>query len=528
MGTLGTEIIKPDKILEEDSQVSTEKVYVRSYVDAKITDYTPERPVDENSNVLKFDIPSYPWYVWRPQEVKLLLRCKITKQDGTRHRTPAHIAGNTLNQPSVRFKNTTFLGDIIEKVEVMPNMGADIEQMNPAVQMLQEKFNNIYLTSKLEREAPVNWLNHSFSASLHRGEFSNRVGITHNANTDTQDEKNIRLMEIQAGEFRTYVVKIPGSFFSIGSEIPGGLIFRIKLTLSPAAKIIYARYSHLTGEGLPLDGPNVDDDPAVPNDMPKLQIDPENCKLRVYYRKSYNYKEEEDEFFAGGNYKMECVQDWRVATGLNFEQRQRAAPTKENKFVGVENQFSEKCILGFLEASELENGSHLLENACYRSFGIKEWNLKINGYWIFEEPIKWQPSDAVRRYLWDSQLDAIAHPEDVEARKYGASVDNEDDLENGRWFVYLNLTTEQRNLIDKVGVNFAGPIELYTTFMDGVQPDANHPDIVFVMVFPDRKKFHLINPSTNEWSKKDSYAESLETPDKKIDNYRSKGERDYL
>lgn len=48
------------------------------------------------------------------------------------------------------------------------------------------------------------------------------------------------------------------------------------------------------------------------------------------------------------------------------------------------------------------------------------------------------------------------------------------------------------------------------------------------MVFLDRKKFYLINSFINEWSKKDFYVESLETLDKKIDNYRSKGERDYF
>lgn len=528
MGSLGTEIIQPDKIVEEDSQVETEKVYVRSYVDSKFTDFSLERPVDENSNVLKFDIPSYPWYVWRPQECKLLLRCKIAKQDGTPHRTAGQIRGATVNQPSVRFKNTTFLGDIIEKVEVMPNMTTDIEHMNPAHQMLQQKFNDIYLASKLERDSRVNWLNHSYSSDIHRGIQATCVGFAKDRNGDTIIEENIRIMELQARDYRTYVVKIPGSFFSIGSELPGGLIFRVKLTLAPAAKIIFARYSHAQGIGLPLSGPDAANNAAYPNNMPKLMIDPENTKLRVYYKQSYNYKEEEDEFFAGGNYKFECVQDWRVATGLNFEQRQRAAPTKENKFVNVENQFAEKCILGFLEASELENGDLRLENGCFRPFSVEKWNLKINGYWIFEEPIAWQPNDAVKRLIWDSQLDAIAHPEDVEARKYGASVDDEDNLPDGRWFIYLNLSTEQRNTIDKVGVNFAGPIELHTTFLNGTVPDALNPDIVFVMVFPDRKKFHLINPATNEWSKKTSYAESLETPNKKIDNYRSKAEKDYL
>lgn len=39
-------------------------------------------------------------------------------------------------------------------------------------------------------------------------------------------------------------------------------------------------------------------------------------------------------------------------------------------------------------------------------------------------------------------MDVIVYFEDVEVRKYGVFVDNEDDLENGRWFVYLNLIIE--------------------------------------------------------------------------------------
>lgn len=68
--------------------------------------------------------------------------------------------------------------------------------MNSVVQMFQEKFNNIYLISKLEREVRVNWLNYFFSVLFYRGEFFNRVGIIYNVNIDIQDEKNIRLMEI--------------------------------------------------------------------------------------------------------------------------------------------------------------------------------------------------------------------------------------------------------------------------------------------------------------------------------------------
>lgn len=66
------------------------------------------------------------------------------------------------------------------------------------------------------------------------------------------------------------MVKIFGFFFSIGSEIFGGLIFRIKLIFFFVVKIIYVRYSYFTGEGLFLDGFNVDDDSVVFNDMFKL------------------------------------------------------------------------------------------------------------------------------------------------------------------------------------------------------------------------------------------------------------------
>ena len=256
-------------------------------------------------------------------------------------------------------------------------------------------------------------------------------------------------------------------------------------------------------------------------------MDVENTHLRVQYKKSYDYAKEEAEFFASRNMKIECVRDWFVGTGLTFEQRRRAQATKEKKFTGIENRLGEKFFAGFLQASDLEGGEFLIENAAFHPFSIYEWNMKINGHYIFEKPVRWQNSAPVRRFLWESHLDALAHPEDMEARRYGPLAETPTDLVNGRWLVYLNLSPEQNNFLDKIGTNFAGPIELETVFNVGTQPGVNTPDIVFVLACVDRKKYHVVDPNTNQWTHKSSYGESLTTPTQ-IFNYRYKAEKDFV
>lgn len=213
---------------------------------------------------------------------------------------------------------------------------------------------------------------------------------------------------------------------------------RIKVHLAPNEKVIFARQSHANGVGDALDVANNGDH------YPKYVIDPTKTFLRVRYKKSQNYKKEEEAFFQKRNIKLECIQDWFEGTGLTFEQRRRATPLKENKFPGLENRFAEKGIMGYLEAGEVENGNFRLENACFRPFNVTSWNLKINRHYIFDKPQNWQNSEAVRRFLWESQLDAIAHPEDIEARRFGALVDSDVDFLRGRCFYYGNLSTNSK------------------------------------------------------------------------------------
>lgn len=521
MGHIGDEVIQPDEIVEEESLIVSKKTYVRTYQASKSDNYYPERPVNANSKVLTFDIPSTPEYVFRPNEITLYLKTKIVQQDDTPHRTAAHIGGGQINgQPSVRFKNTAFMGDIIKKVEVLPNMTGDIQQMPDTTQVVQEKLNIGYLMTYGEREAESLWLNQSFDQKLHRGTYNARVGFTSAAAQDNYEIGQIRLLELRARDWYKYMVKLPGPFFSIPSELPGGFIFRVKVHLAESEKVIFAKQSHGEGTGVALDIAN------HANHQPKYVIDPENTFLRVNYKKSYNYAEEEAKFFANRDMKFECVRDWYVGTGLNFEQRRRAQATKENKFTSLENRLAEKVFMGFLEAAELESGNFMVENASFRPFSVQEWNLKINGHYIFEKPVKWQDSPAVRRFLWESQLDALCHPEDIEGRCYGPLAEKASDLPNGHWLLYANLSTEQSNFLDKIGINFAGPIELETVFTIGTVPGVNTPDIVFVVAVPDRKKFHVLDPNTNQWTKESAYSESLVTPDQ-IYNYRFKGERDF-
>ena len=137
MGHIGEEVIQPDEIVEEESLIVSKKTYVRTYQASKRDNYYPERPVNQDSRVLTFDIPATPEYVFRPNEITLYLRTKIVKQDDTAHRTAADIGtGNTNGQPAVRFKNTAFMGDIIKKVEVLPNMTGDIQQMVDTTQVV--------------------------------------------------------------------------------------------------------------------------------------------------------------------------------------------------------------------------------------------------------------------------------------------------------------------------------------------------------------------------------------------------------
>lgn len=523
---VGEEIIQPDEIVEEESQLETVKTYVRTYEASKSEDYYPERPVTQDSKILTFDIPATPEYVFRPNEITLFLRTKITQVDGTAHRTAAHIGNGQINaQPAVRFKNTAFMGDIIKKVEVLPNMTGDIQQMSDTTGVVEEKLNIGYLMTYEEREAHTFWLNQSFDQKLHRGADNAKVGFTSAVADDTENIRKIRLLELRARDWYTYLVKLTGPFFSIPSEIPGGLIFRIKIHLADAAKAIFGRQSALDGIGVALDIAN------NANHNPKFVIDPENTRVRVRYKKSYNYAKEEAEFFASRNMKIECVRDWFIGTGLTFEQRRRAQAIKEKKFTGIENRLSEKFFAGFLQASDLESGEFLIENAAFRPFNIQEWNLKINGHYIFEKPVQWQnagvAAPAVRRFLWESQLDALCHPEDMVGRRYGPLAETPLDLANGRWLLYLNLSTEQNNFLDKIGTNFAGTIELETQFTIGTQPGANVPDIVFVIGCVDRKKYHVVDPNTNKWTHKSSYGESLTTPTQ-LYNYRYKAEKDFM
>ena len=219
---IGDEIIQPDEILEEDANVTTQKVYVRTYATNNDQDFYPERPVTKDTRVLVFDIPSLPEHIFRPSECTFHIRKQIVKTDAneTAHRTAAEIAGDTADQPSVRFKNTAFMGDIVNKVQVIPNMMTDIQEMDDKLQCLQEKFNVIYLMGKEEREARTLWLNRSFSAKLHRGAYNDRVGFAADIADDTEEITLIRTMETQARDFRTYIMKLPGPFFYIPSEIP--------------------------------------------------------------------------------------------------------------------------------------------------------------------------------------------------------------------------------------------------------------------------------------------------------------------
>ena len=372
----------------------------------------------------------------------------------------------------------------------------------------------------MEREAQSLWLNQSFDHKLHRGAYNARAGFTSVAAQDNYEIGQIRLLELRARNWYNYMVKLPGPFFSIPSELPGGFIFRVKIHLAEDAKVIFGRQSHAQGIGAALDITNHADH------LPKYVIDPENTFLRVNYKKSYNYAEEEAKFFASRDMKFECVRDWYVGTGLNFEQRRRTQATKENKFTSLENRMAEKAFMGFLEAAEVESGNFMIENASFRPFNIQEWNLKINGHYIFEKPVKWQVSPAVTRFLWESQLDALCHPEDIEGRRYGPLAEKASDLQNGRWLLYVNLSTEQNNFLNNIGINFAGPLELETVFTIGTVLGADTLDIVFVVVLPDRKKFHVLDPNTNQWTKESAYSESLVTPDQ-IYNYRYKGERDF-
>ena len=119
-------------------------------------------------------------------------------------------------------------------------------------------------------------------------------------------------------------MKLPGPFFSIPSELPGGLIMRIKVHLAPNEKVIFAKQSHADGTGVALDLQN------NPDHYPKYVIDPSKTFLRFRYKKSLNYKQEEEAFFQKRNVKLECIRDWFVGTGLTFEQRRRATPRRTN------------------------------------------------------------------------------------------------------------------------------------------------------------------------------------------------------
>ena len=208
---IGEEIIQPDEIVEEESHIESVKTYVRTYEPSKSEDYYPERPVTQDSKILVFDIPATPEYVFRPNEITLYLRTKITQADNTAHRAEADITnGQVNNQPAVRFKNTAFMGDIIKKVEVQPNMTSDIQQMSDVTGVVEEKLNIGYLMTYEEREAQSLWLNQSFDQKLHRGADNAKVGFTSAIAEDTDNIRKIRLLELRARGWYKYMVKLPG------------------------------------------------------------------------------------------------------------------------------------------------------------------------------------------------------------------------------------------------------------------------------------------------------------------------------
>ena len=130
------EAIPIDRVVE-DLRFAEENVVKETFDEQFVREYHPEpENLDQDSKVLRFEIPGIPAKIFRPWSVVLELPVKVVKADGTNFADPTAPDRGTPTQHAC-FKNLAGLF-IIKKVEVKPKSGADVETQQPELTGIRE------------------------------------------------------------------------------------------------------------------------------------------------------------------------------------------------------------------------------------------------------------------------------------------------------------------------------------------------------------------------------------------------------
>ena len=500
-----TEAIPIDRVVEEDLRYGEENVVKETFEEKFVREYHPEpENLNENSRVLRFEIPGIPAKIFRPWSVVLELPVQVVMADGTSYRDSDN-PNRTTPTDHARFKNMAGLY-IIKKVEVKPKSGADVEIQQPELTGLRELLRFFFQQSEEEKNNKSLLYTHFISWPLAQARDDTLCGKQTVYENMPSEVDALEIEKLTYNGHHTLRIKLPGGFFENASYIPSSLSFEVTITLAGNAEMLIQRSAATNGLGAISGTANTAN--------AKYVIKHTDVRLVVTYKTLPDGKDEdgrqvdvnrraafEQAMFGGDPIKFNLFDTFYVTASVEIAQRYNANGTELTRILRLENRFDKHTIFGFVKRENVTSvGSPINVSLMpFQPFSIARVQITVDGVPLFKNGgIAWQNTQAKKNELWESINDSMGDPDNTE-RRIHSPVGDPLHLEKGRWFCYLNMEPDRDSNIQNVSNRLIGVVTVTIHFIAGADATGAHVPISMIFAQPQHRTLTLQDAITNEW-----------------------------